>query len=70
MEKQFYQGKMRKFNIILFFLLIACTVQTYSQVLLLDSILKRIEENNPMLKMYDEQINATNAFNGPLASTI
>ena len=53
---------MKKFNIILFFLLIACKVQTYSQVLLLDSILKRIEENNPMFKMYDEQINAANNY--------
>lgn len=30
----------------------------FSQVFTLDSILNRIEKNNPMLKMYDEQINA------------
>lgn len=33
-----------------------------AQVLPLDSVLKTIERNNPMLKMYDEQINADNNF--------
>jgi outer membrane protein TolC len=33
-----------------------------AQVLRLDSVLNRIEKNNPMLKMYDEQINAVNNY--------
>src|ERR1051326_1980705 len=31
-------------------------------VLTLDSVLNRIERDNPMLKMYDEQINAINNY--------
>jgi outer membrane protein TolC len=37
-------------------------VQTFAQVLPLDSVLNRIEKNNPMLKMYDEQIIAVNNY--------
>lgn len=33
-----------------------------SQVLPLDSILNRIEKNNPMLKMFDEQISAISNY--------
>ena len=32
------------------------------QVITLDTVLNRIERNNPMLKMYDEQINAANNY--------
>lgn len=53
---------MKKYKIILFFVLIVCSMQSFSQVLTLDSILYRIEKNNPMLKMYDEQINAVNNY--------
>ena len=44
---------------------IACCFQwngLFAQVFTLDSILNRIEKNNPMLKMYDEQINAVNSY--------
>ncbi len=37
-------------------------IASHAQVLPLDSILNRIEKNNPMLKMYDEQINAVNNY--------
>src|ERR1035437_3696574 len=33
-----------------------------AQILRLDTVLSRIEKNNPMLKMYDEQINAVNNY--------
>ena len=33
-----------------------------AQILRLDTVLNRIEKNNPMLKMYDEQINAVNNY--------
>ena len=46
----------------LLFLLCGCTLQSFSQVLPLDSVLNRIEKNNPMLNMYDEQINAINSY--------
>ena len=39
-------------------ILVFLSLKNYSQILPLDSILNRIERNNPMLKMYDEQINA------------
>lgn len=35
-------------------------MQSFAQVITLDSVLILIEKNNPMLKMYDEQINAAN----------
>lgn len=35
---------------------------SYSQVLTLDTVLYQIEQNNPMLRMYDEQINAVNNY--------
>ena len=47
---------------ILLFLLCICTVKSFAQVLPLDSVLGRIEKNNPMLKMYDEQISAVNNY--------
>lgn len=50
---------MKKFKIALL-LLAVFTGSSPAQVLTLDSILARIERNNPMLKMYDEQINAIN----------
>lgn len=34
----------------------------WAQVLTIDSVLNRIEKNNPELKMYDAQINAYNAY--------
>lgn len=36
--------------------------KSLAQILSLDSVLNRIEKNNPMLKMYDEQINAANNY--------
>jgi len=53
---------MKSLKIILLFLFCVCTLQSLPQVFTLDSVLKRIEKNNPMLKMYDEQINATNNY--------
>ena len=53
---------MKKFKIILSFYLVISIMQLSAQVLTLDSILHRIENNNPMLKMYDEQINAANNY--------
>ncbi|MEO8150453.1 MAG: TolC family protein [Bacteroidia bacterium] len=53
---------MKKFKSILIFLLSICTMQSIAQVLTLDSVLNRIQTNNPMLKMYDEQINAVNNY--------
>ena len=47
---------------ILLFIFCVCAIQTFGQVLTIDSVLSRIESNNPMLKMYDEQINAANNY--------
>lgn len=47
---------------ILLFIFCICVGHSHGQVLTLDSILSRIENNNPMLKMYDEQINAENNY--------
>ena len=49
---------MKNYKTILLFLLSACGMQSFAQVLTIDTILSRIEQNNPMLKMYDEQIGA------------
>lgn len=44
-------------------LLILCVSTTsFAQLLTLDSVLNRVEQNNSMLKMYDEQINAANNY--------
>ena len=53
---------MNKLKLILPVLFCVFTTQAFSQVLPLDSVLNRIEQNNPMLKMYDEQINAVNNY--------
>ena len=53
---------MRNCKSILLFLFSVSALQAFSQVLPLDSILRRIESDNPMLKMYDEQINAVNNY--------
>lgn len=45
--------------LILFFIL---PISTNAQIITLDSVLNLIEQNNPMLKMYDEQINAVNNY--------
>lgn len=42
--------------------MICCSRQTSAQVLPLSEVLNRIEANNFMLKMYDEQINAINNY--------
>ena len=47
---------------ILLFIFCVCAIQTFGQVLTIDSVLSRIENNNPMLKMDDEQINAANNY--------
>lgn len=52
---------MKKSKIILLFLMCA-SATSFAQVLTLDSVFIRIEQNNPMLKMYDEQINAVNNY--------
>ena len=66
-----YQGKMnnRKYseNINPFLrisILVICILPLpgWAQVLTIDSVLNRIEKNNPELKMYDAQINAYNAY--------
>lgn len=49
-------------KIIWMLLLSISSVQLFAQVLTLDSVLNRIEQSNPMLKMYDEQINAANNY--------
>ena len=53
---------MKNCKFILLFFLGACIMPSFAQVLKLDSVLSRIEKNNPMLKMYDEQINAVNNY--------
>jgi len=53
---------MKNCKVILLLLLSVCILPSLAQVLTLDSILNRIEKNNPMLKMYDEQINAINNY--------
>ena len=53
---------MRRFKIILIMFFWVCAMTSSEQILTLDSILNRIEMNNPMLKMYDEQINAVNNY--------
>jgi cobalt-zinc-cadmium efflux system outer membrane protein len=53
---------MKNYKIILLFLLSICMMNSYAQMLPLDSVLNRIEKNNPMLKMYDEQIIAVNNY--------
>lgn len=49
-------------NLILEIIFCALPVCSSAQVLSLDSVLNRIEKNNPMLKMYDEQISAINNY--------
>lgn len=53
---------MKNIKRILLFIFCVCAIQTFGQVLTIDSVLSRIENNNPMLKMYDEQINAANNY--------
>src|SRR5258706_14872119 len=53
---------MKNCKIILLFLISICNLQSFGQVLPLDSVLNSIEKNNPMLKMYDEQISAVNNY--------
>lgn len=54
---------------ILFLLVNVCSYQTFAQsflkadtVLILDSVLAIVEKNNPMLKMYDQQVEAAENF--------
>lgn len=49
-------------NLIVEIIFCALPVCSSAQVLSLDSVLNRIEKNNPMLKMYDEQISAINNY--------
>lgn len=49
-------------KLILEIIFCALPVCSSAQVLSLDSVLNRIEKNNPMLKMYDEQISAINNY--------
>ncbi len=69
MEKYYYPGKMKKYKnlLILFFFLVPGILfgqsrQSAGKVITLDSILNTIEQNNLMLKMYDEQVNAANSY--------
>jgi len=52
---------MKSCNLTLILILFTCAI-SFAQLLTLDSVLNRIEQNNPMLKMYDEQINAANNY--------
>ena len=52
--------KNNKKILLLFFFF--CFGQSFAQVLRIDTILRRIEKNNPMLKMYDEQIKGVNNY--------
>jgi outer membrane protein TolC len=53
---------MKKCKYILIFFIWIGSIQVQAQVLPLDTVLNRIEQNNPMLKMYQEQINAVNNY--------
>jgi outer membrane protein TolC len=53
---------MKNCKILFVLLLSVYFTQVSAQVVSLDSVLKRIESSNPMLKMYDEQIIAINNF--------
>ena len=53
---------MTKLKIILLFFLFIYNLKSFAQVFTLDSVLVQIEKNNPMLKMYDEQINAIDNY--------
>lgn len=60
---------MKNSKTILLFLLSVCAMNLFAQtnasecvVFTLDSVLHRIELNNPMLKMYDEEISAVNNY--------
>ncbi len=52
--------KNNKCSLLLIFGIFA--LQSFAQIVPLDSILIRIEKNNPMLKMFDEQIVAANSY--------
>jgi cobalt-zinc-cadmium efflux system outer membrane protein len=62
MENLFYLAKMKKLRCIFLFAFYLFLQRVSAQVLTLDSVLNAVEKQNPMLKMYDEQINAENAF--------
>lgn len=62
MEKYFYPEEMKLYKNIIIVLLGLCSVTSFAQTLPLDSILYRIEKNNPMLMMYEEQIHAVNNY--------
>ena len=53
---------MKTYKTILLFLFSICSLPAFAQGLTLDTILTRIEKNNPMLSMYDEQIKASKEF--------
>ena len=55
---------MKRFKKIYLLFIICCILSNglFAQVFTLDSVLNRIEKNNPMLKMYDEQISAINNY--------
>lgn len=53
---------MKNSKIILFLLLNICYTQINAQILSLDSVLHKIASNNPMLKMYEEQITAIDNY--------
>lgn len=53
---------MRTSKILLLVLGMICSLNVAGQVLSLDSVLSRIEKNNAMLKMYDEQASAVGNF--------
>ena len=53
---------MKKLKYILPFMIYLLVQQVNAQVLTLDSVLSAVEKNNPMLKMYDEMVNAENTY--------
>lgn len=62
MNNRKYSGNINKFLRISILVICILPLTGWAQVLTIDSVLNRIEKNNPELKMYDAQINAYNAY--------
>ncbi|MFY9308676.1 MAG: TolC family protein [Bacteroidia bacterium] len=62
MNNRKYSGNINKFLRISILVICILPLPGWAQVLTIDSVLNRIEKNNPELKMYDAQINAYNAY--------
>lgn len=64
MVEFYYWKKRMNFKISILVLSGFCVMQSFAQILSLDSVLNLIENNHPMLHMYDEQINALESYSG------